>query len=344
MSHSHQGHPHHHAHGGGHAHEGEWLHVHAPADKMRLAFWLTALVFLAELVGGFASNSLALLSDAGHVLTDMAALGLSWYALRQAERPSDARMTFGYHRAGILAALMNALLLLAVTVWVMVEAWNRLHHPRPIEPLWMTLAALVGVVVNLGMALAMRGEDNLNVQSAVLHMMGDMAASLGVIAAGAVIAWTHWDPIDPILSVAIALAIAYGAIRLAGRATRILMEGAPAEVNARDVVEAIRTVEGVRGVHDLHIWSIANGRNALSCHVEMDGVSTVSEAQGVIREIEHRLHHLNIGHVTVQVEDEAHPHDPGVFCAQDAGALRHQDVHGCVNEADDEGSRSQHPR
>ncbi|AEJ43897.1 cation diffusion facilitator family transporter [Alicyclobacillus acidocaldarius] len=341
MSHSYDEHPHghHHAHGGGHVHEGEWLHVHAPADKMRLAFWLTALVFLAEVLGGVVSGSLALLSDAGHVLTDMAALGLSWYALRQAERPSDARMTFGYHRAGILAALLNALLLLGVTVWVMVEAWNRLQHPRPIEPLWMSLSALVGVIVNLGMAVAMRGEDNLNVQSAVLHMLGDMAASLGVIAAGAVIAWTHWEPIDPILSVAIALAIAYGAIRLAGRATRILMEGAPADVNARDVVNAILTVEGVRGVHDLHIWSIANGRNALSCHVEMDGVTTVSETQGVIREIEHRLRHLNIGHVTVQVEDEDHPHEPSVFCAQ-----AHQEMrHGEVNGVGDEGSRSPRP-
>jgi len=342
MSHPHEGqcHVHHHAHCGRHVHEGEWLHVHAPADKMRLAFWLTALVFLAELLGGFVSGSLALLSDAGHVLTDMAALGLSWYALRQAERPTDARMTFGYHRAGILAALMNALLLLGVTAWVMAEAWNRLQHPRPIEPLWMSLAALVGVVVNLGMALAMRGEDNLNVQSAVLHMVGDMAASLGVIAAGAVIAWTHWEPIDPILSVAIALAIAYGAIRLARRATRILMEGAPADVNARDVVEAILTVQGVRGVHDLHIWSIANGRNALSCHVEMDGVTTVSETQGVIREIEHRLRHLNIGHVTVQVEDEAHPHAPSVFCAQENQGARQADVNG----AGGEGSRSPRQR
>lgn len=330
MSHSHEGHSHvhHHAHGGGHAHGGEWLHVHAPADKMRLAFWLTTLIFLAEVVGGFVSGSLALLSDAGHVLTDLAALGLSWYALRQAERPTDARMTFGYHRAGILAALLNSLLLVGVTIWVVVEAWTRLEHPRPIEPLWMTVCALVGVVINLGMALAMRGGDNLNVQSAVLHMLGDMAASLGVIAAAVVIACTHWYPIDPILSVAISLVIAYGAIRLARRATRILMEGAPADVNAGDVVKAILSVEGVRGVHDLHIWSIANGRNALSCHVEMDGVMTVSETQGVIREIEHRLQHLNIGHVTVQVEDEAHPHDPGVFCAQEGQGAPHAHVNG----------------
>ncbi|MDI9260928.1 cation diffusion facilitator family transporter [Alicyclobacillus sendaiensis] len=343
MSHSHEGHAHghhHHARGGGHAHVDEWLHVHAPADKMRLAFWLTALVFVAEVFGGWVSGSLALLSDAGHVLTDMAALGLSWYALRQAERPSDARMTFGYHRAGILAALFNALLLLGVTVWVMVEAWNRLQHPRPVEPLWMSLSAAVGVVVNLGMALTMRGEENLNVQSAVLHMVGDMAASLGVIVAGAVIALTHWEPIDPMLSVVIALAIAYGAVRLARRAARILMEGTPADVNAREVVDAILAVDGVRGVHDLHIWAIANGRNALSCHVEVDGVTTVSETQGVIREIEHRLRHLNIGHVTVQVEDQGHPHEPSVFCAQAHQGLRRAGV----NEAGGEGSGSPRPR
>ncbi|WP_076345019.1 cation diffusion facilitator family transporter [Alicyclobacillus vulcanalis] len=318
MSHLHEGHPHahHHAHGHAHPHDG-WLHVHAPANKMRLAFWLTLLVFVAEVSGGVISGSLALLSDAGHVLTDMAALGLSWYALRQADRPTDARMTFGYHRAGILAAFLNALLLLGVTVWIIVEAWNRLLHPRPVEPLWMAVFALVGVIVNLSMALSMRHDDDLNVQSAVLHMLGDMAASLGVIAASVIIALTHWEPIDPIVSVMVSLAIAYGALRLARRAARILMEGAPAEVNANEVVQAILTVEGVRGVHDLHIWSIANGRNALSCHVEMDGVTTVSETQGVIREIEHRLRHLNVGHVTVQVEDEAHPHDSNVFCAQE---------------------------
>lgn len=329
MSHTREGHSHaHHTHCGAQVHEGEWLHVHAPADKMSLAFWLTAVIFLAEVAGGLASGSLALLSDAGHVLTDMAALGLSWYALRQADRPTDAKMTFGYHRAGILAALFNALLLLGVTVWVLVEAWRRLRHPAPVEPLWMSISAAVGVFINLGMGLALRGSDNLNVRSAVLHMFGDMAASLGVIAAGAVIAWTQWYPIDPMLSVAISLVIAYGAIQLARRAMRILMEGAPADVNARDVVEAILTVEGVRGVHDLHIWSIANGRNALSCHVEMDGVTTVSETQGVIREIEHRLRHLNIGHVTVQVEDDAHPHDPSVFCAQDPPRSRRSDVNG----------------
>lgn len=303
-----------HSHDHGHSHDGVF-HSHAPVGQMKKAFLLTLLILVAEVVGGLLSHSLALISDAGHVLTDIGALGLSWYALRQAGKPSNAHMTYGYYRSGIVAALINGLTLIVITVLIFWGAWHRFQHPEQVAPTWMFVSAGIGLCVNLYMGLGMRHEEDLNVKSAVLHMLGDAAASAGVIVGGIIILLTHWYVVDPILSVLIALLIAFGAWRIVKQTIGILMEGTPKGVDFEQVVAAVKAVPGVRDAHDVHVWSITSGKNAMSCHVVLDGEMTIHESQRILRDVEHRLIHLGIGHVTVQAEDADHPHDDSELCA-----------------------------
>lgn len=303
-----------HDHGHGHDHSGVF-HSHAPAGRMRIAFILTGLILLVEVGGGILSHSLALLSDAGHVLTDIAAIGLSWFALKQSEKPSDAKMTYGYYRSGILAALINGITLILITIWILWEAYSRFHQPERVTPTWMFVSAGFGLLINLYLCLGMRGEENINVKSAVLHMLGDAAASAGVIVGGIVILFTKWYAIDSILSVLIAVLIAFGAWRIVKQTVGVLMEGTPKELDFGVVVNEIKAIQGVHDVHDVHIWSITSGMNALSCHIVLDGDMNVRESQKILREAEQRLVHIGIGHVTIQVEDSAHPHGDSELCA-----------------------------
>src|SRR6202011_3909405 len=174
-------------------------HSHGMAKQsLRLAFFLTMLILVAELVGGFVANSLALLSDAGHVVTDIFALGLAWFAVVQAERPANARKTFGYHRVGILAALVNAVTLILIAIAILWEAVQRLQHPQPVQPLIMFLAAAIGIIVNLYIGVGLREEgENLNARAATLHVFGDAGVSAGVIVADILILLTGWTIIDP---------------------------------------------------------------------------------------------------------------------------------------------------
>jgi cobalt-zinc-cadmium efflux system protein len=306
--HQHEAHDHH------DHHHGELFHTHAPIGKMRMAFWLTLIILAAEVGGGLLSNSLALLSDAGHVLTDLAAIGLAWYAMTQSQKPANSKMTFGYHRSGILAAFINGTTLIVITVLILWEAYRRFGHPHPVNSLWMFVSAGIGLCINLYLGLGMRHVDNMNVRGAVLHMLGDAAASAGVIVGGIIIAVTGWYVVDPILSVLIAFLIAYGAFKIVRQSVNILMEGMPIGVELDKVVNAILHVSGVENVHDVHIWSITSGKNALSCHVVMNGAMTIRDSQKSLRDIEERLVHLGIGHVTIQTEDGSHPHEESVLC------------------------------
>lgn len=281
---------------------------------MKTAFFLTLLIFAVEVAGGVVSGSLALLSDAGHVLTDIAAIGLSWYALRQATKPPTARMTFGYHRTGILAALVNAVSLIVIAIVIAAEAYRRMAHPHPVTGPAMFISAAIGLLINLYMGLGMRGSEDINVKSAVLHMLGDAAASAAVIVGGLVIWWTHWYIIDPVLSVLIAVFIAVGAWRILQQTVSVLMESTPRGIELNDVAEMIERVPGVAGVHDLHIWSLTTGRHALSCHVVLDGNPALDETQSIIHNIEEKLLNQNIGHATIQPEDLHHLHDNNLLC------------------------------
>ncbi len=293
-------------------------------QTLRLAFFLTLIILAAELAGGIVSHSLALLSDAGHVLTDIFALGLAWFATGQAEKPANARKTFGYHRVGILAALINALTLILIAIWILYEAVQRFQHPEPIQPLVMFLSAGIGIVVNLYIGFGLQKEkDNLNMRAAALHVFGDVGASVAVIVAGFIILFTGWTPADPLLSVGIAGLIAVGAWRILRETTDILLEASPKGISMPALVQDMKQVPGIVDVHDLHVWCITSGMNALSCHAMIDDLPA-SESAVILHDLEAMLSEkYHIGHATVQFE--CHPHQErycsanGLYCQMDAG-------------------------
>lgn len=289
-------------------------HTHRMArNSLRLAFFLTVIILVAELVGGLLANSLALLSDAGHVVTDIFALGLAWFATVQAERPANARKTFGYHRVGILAALVNAVTLIVIAFAILLEAIQRFQHPEPVQPLIMFLAAGIGVVVNLiiGFGLLREG-DNLNVRAAMMHVFGDVGASAGVIVAGIIILLTGWTIVDPLLSVGIAVLIAVGAWRILRETTDILLEAVPKGLSMLDLVRDMKSVQGVQDVHDLHVWCITSNMNALSCHALIDDLPP-SDSSAILHSLNTILSEkYHIGHATIQFECQPHQE---TYCA-----------------------------
>jgi cobalt-zinc-cadmium efflux system protein len=276
--------------------------------SLRLAFLLTILILLAGITGGLLSHSLALLSDAAHTLTDLFALGLAWFAAAQAERPANERNTFGYHRVGILSALINAVTLILVAIGITWEAIQRFQHPEPVQPAIMFVTALVAIAINLYIGFGLRKEQghNLNVRAASLHVFGDVGASVGVIVAGLIITLTQWTLIDPLLSVAIALYIAYGAWGIVQETTNILLEAAPRDLALEPLVEDLESVQGVIAVHDLHVWQIASGMTTLSCHVSIDEVTAAENAQ-ILNKLNSVLEQkYRISHATLQLECRVH--------------------------------------
>ncbi|HKW23339.1 MAG TPA: cation diffusion facilitator family transporter [Ktedonobacterales bacterium] len=316
-----------------HSHGDNHTHAHAsPKAALGTAFALTALVLVVEVVGGIASHSLALLSDAGHVLTDIVALGLAWFAAVQAERPSDDRRTYGYHRVGILAALANAITLIAIVVWIAYEAIHRLQAPEQVTPWIMFVAASVGVAVNLfiGLRLRHQGQHNINVRAAMLHVFGDVGASAAVIVGGIVIALTGWYPADPIISLAIALLIAWGAWSVLRETIAILMESTPRDVDVTRLLRDLGKIPGVSGVHDLHVWSIAGGMRALSAHIQVID-RPISACDALRVKISALLREdYSIGHSTLQFECRECDRCDGsnLYCQLDPGESAHTHMHG----------------
>ena len=301
-------------------------------DRLRLAFLLTAVVLLVEIAGGFWAHSLALLSDAGHVVTDLLVLSLSTFALMQVQRPASARRTFGYHRVGILIALLNAVLLGGIVLGIVIEAVRRFQQPVEVRGGVMAGAAIVGLVISLLIARLLRPmERDLTVRSALTHIWGDAWASGGIIVAGVLIALTGWQAIDPLLSLAIAGLIAWSAWRVMAAAVDILLESMPRDVQPDIVVEAVRRVPGVRDLHDLHIWSLGAQRRAMSAHLLIDD-QRVAQAQDILAEVRELLaHDFQIEHTTIQFESfVCRPGD--VFCVQPEG-------HHHVDEAHDRVTR-----
>lgn len=299
-------------------------HTHGMAKQtLRLAFFLTILVVAAQVVGGILAHSLALLSDAGHALTDLFALGLAWFAAAQAERPANARKTFGYHRVGILAAQINAITLILVAVWVLFEAVQRFQHPEPVEPVIMFVSAGIGIAINLfiGFGISKEG-DNLNAKAAALHVFGDVGASVGVIVAGIIIVLTGWYPMDPILSVGIAVLIAIDAWRILRETTDILLEATPKAINMQKLIADMQAIAGVQEVHDVHVWSITSGMYALSAHV-VTSDQPLSACAPILATLETRLretHHVE--HTTLQFECGSNPgacgEMDGLYCQMES--------------------------
>jgi len=285
--------------------------------KLRTAFLLTLVILTVEVTGGLISNSLALLADAGHVLTDVVALGLAWLAARQAERPADVRNTYGYHRTGILIALMNAATLIAIVVFIAVEAFQRFQNPPAVTPTLMFAAATVGIIVNLFIGFSLRAErgSNLNVRAAMLHVFGDVGASAAVIVAGLIILTTRWYPADPLLSLAIAGLIAKGAWDVLRDTLGILMEATPADVNVAQLVRDMMRIPEVEDVHDLHVWSLAGGMPLLTAHVQVGDFCSLSRCAEIITELNNQLQEkYAIAHTTIQLEC-ARCEDSELHCA-----------------------------
>ncbi len=284
-------------------------------QALRLGFFLTAAMLVIEVIGGLLSHSLALLSDAAHVLTDVVALGLAWFAAAQAERPANERRTFGYHRVGIIVALVNGLTLVAIAIAITAEAWQRLRAPTPVQPAIMISAALVAIAINLFIIWRLRGDtENLNIRASILHALGDVGASVGVVVGAVIIALTRAAWVDPVISVVIAILIAFSAARLLREATDILLESTPRDISTPAVARDILTVEGVRAVHDLHIWQISNGLRALSCHAVIADIPP-SESATILDRISDLLRRpYRIAHATIQMESDLHEAHEG-FCA-----------------------------
>jgi cobalt-zinc-cadmium efflux system protein len=293
------------------------------SSPLKWALALTCVILAVEVAGGLASHSLALLSDAGHVLTDVFALGLAWFAVAQARRPADQRRSYGYHRMGILAALVNAVTLIVIVIAIGFEAVRRLANPEPVAGGIVIAAALVGVAINSFIVLGLRREaHNLNLRAALVHVVGDLAASVGVVLAGAVILLTGWLPIDPLLSIAIAILIAYGAWRIVRETVNLLLEGTPREISLAAVTSEITSTKAISGMHDLHVWALSSDEMALSVHVVIDDCP-LGDAEHVVRDLETRLcSRFAIGHTTIQIEschpcgeinhgagEHNHPHD-----------------------------------
>jgi cobalt-zinc-cadmium efflux system protein len=294
---------------------------------LRKALALTCVILLVELTGGLVSHSLALLSDAGHVFTDVFALGLAWFAVEQAKRPADRRRSYGYQRVSILAALVNSVALIVIVIAIAIEALRRLANPEPVQGLVVIVAAIVGIAINAYVAFGLRGHaKNLNLRAALLHVTGDIGASVGVVVAGAIILLTGWLYIDPILSLGIAALIAFGAWSIVRETVNLLLEGTPSEVNLGEVTKEIAGTEHVIGVHDLHVWALSSEETALSVHVVLEECP-LGDAEHIVRDLEGRLcGRFAIGHTTIQVEschpcgeihhgagEHNHPHDHAVL-------------------------------
>ncbi len=320
-----------HSHVAGHAHS-------VAGSKLRSAFFLTALILLVEVAGGLASHSLALLSDAGHVLTDILALGLAWFAAVRAERPADARNTYGYYRTGILAAFINSITLIGVVVAIIYEAIQRLQHPQVVSPWLMIVTAGVGLAVNVYIVLGLHAEhgENLNVAGAFLHALGDIGASAGVIVGGVIILLTGWIYADPLISLAIAALVAKSAWQLLRRAVDILMESAPRDLNSSQLVRDIRAIPCVVDVHDLHVWSIAGGRHVLSAHVQVGDDCPLTRCDTLLGDIHCLLcEHYHISHTTIQIE-HAGCGDQSLYCNQPDSAHPHTHSSDALSDAQTE--------
>ena len=295
----------HHHHGGAHDHHHHHGHQAHGADRstraLRVALGLTVAVLIAEIIGGLVSNSLALLADAGHVLTDAAALALSLFVAWFSRQPVTPEKTYGYLRWEILAAFINGATLLALSVWIVIEALLRLRAPEPVGGTLMLVVATVGLVANVGAAVVLQPlhKSSLNVHGAYLHVLGDLLASVATIVAAALIAFTGWLHADPIASLLTTALIVRGAWRLVRESVDVLLEATPSHIEVPRVRATLEGIPGVESVHDLHVWTVTSGIVALSAHAI---VRDPERHQAVLERACDLMNQMGIHHITVQIE------------------------------------------
>ncbi len=303
--HSHS-HGHSHAHGHAHGHSRGHSHTHGEGNQKRLllTLMLAGGYMIAEIVGGLLSNSLALLADAGHMFSDVASLGLSAFAIWLARQPSGSQRTYGFHRAEILAALFNGTSLVAVSLFIFKEAWERLQSPPEVQGGLMMGIAVGGLLVNIAGLFILHGgrHDNLNVRGAWLHVLSDALGSVAAISAGLLIHFFGWYWSDPLISAVIGLLILYSSWRLLAESVGVLMETAPSHVDVAQLKSALTEPAGVIEIHDLHVWTITSGLDSVSCHVVTDGSRPHDELLTELRTLVHNR--CGIDHVTIQIEPQ----------------------------------------
>ena len=314
--------------GAGHDHS---HHAHAGNKKaLAVSFFIIAGYMLVEVAGGLLTGSLALLSDAGHMLSDALSVGLSLLAFKLGEKAVDSRQTFGYKRAEILFALFNGLTLLVIAVLVVIEAVERLNDPPEVAGAGMLVVSALGLAVNIVVARYMHHHGDvhgsINMKSAYLHVLGDLLGSLGAIAAALMMMVFGLRWADPAVSVLIALLVANSGAAVLRQTLHILMQGAPAHIDQAVLVAEILAVPQVLGVHDLHIWTLTSSRHLLSAHLVLDGSLTVREAQEVSRAVEALARQKGIGHITLQTDAQDHRHGDALYCQEDGHALGRADI------------------
>lgn len=280
-------------------------HHHGTGKILVFSTVATILFVLIEFVAGINAHSLALLSDAGHNVTDALALLLALFGVYLQSKPADDVKTYGYHRGGVLAAFVNALTLIAFSIYLLYESYQRILKPEPVHESTMMLVAGLGIVVNLGILIALRrsaSKHDLNIRAAAVHMLGDALSSVAIVIGAVAIRYTGWLLIDPILSITIGVMIIWSAIDVTRESLNILLEGLPRGLQLKDVTNAMRKVDGVVDVHDLHIWSLGSNAHALSCHVLIEDVPP-SESDCILKRINCVLSdRFHIHHSTVQFE------------------------------------------
>jgi len=304
-------------------------HTHGANKKtLLISFIIITTYMVIEAIGGFLTNSLALLADAGHMLSDSISLGVGLLAFILGEKAADYSKTYGYKRFEILAAVFNGVTLVLIAIYIFYEAYQRFTDPPEVASTGMLIIATIGLLINILVAwLLMRGGDtkeNLNIRAAFLHVLGDLLGSVGAIVAALMIIFFNWGWADPLASVIVAVLVLISGWRVTKESIHVLMEGTPKNVEIDAVIKTIESIPGVNNMHDLHVWSITSGKNALSCHVVVDGTISVQESQEMLKTIEQKLEDENIGHVTIQMESDNHPHKDSVMCKDDNMEHNHE--------------------
>lgn len=294
-------------------------HAHNANKKtLMLSLIIIASFMLVEVAGGILTNSLALLADAGHMLSDSLSLFIALMAFTFSGKVADYSKTYGYKRFEILAAVINGATLILISFFIMYKAIDRFQHPVDIASKGMMIIAFIGLFVNVLVAWIMYRQadvkENLNMRAAYLHVMSDMLGSVGAIVAAFFIMFFGWYWADPVASILVAILVLRSGYLVTKSSVHVLMEGTPDNVKVETIIQSILNTEGVKDLHDLHVWTITSGLNALTCHVIVDEEMTVGASEKIIQDIGANLLPLNVHHITIQLESSTHQHDDSVLC------------------------------
>lgn len=296
-------------------------HNHSHTQNKKVLVWAFVFItgfMIVEAIGGFVTNSLALLSDAGHMLSDSISLGLALAAFIVAEKGASAAKTFGYKRIEVLASTLNGFTLVLIAGYIIYEAISRFASPPEVATVGMLIVSVIGLLVNIVVAMMMlRGgdtKDNLNMRGAYLHVISDMLGSIGAIVAALLMMGFGWKWADPLASIIVALLVLRSGFYLMKASIHVLMEHTPENVDIEKIVRLIEKRPDVLSVHDVHVWTVTSGLNNFTCHITVIPTMTVAQSSELIKAIEHDLLHENIHHVTIQIEDDTHGHSEDKWC------------------------------